>query len=64
MKTTLGLQSDSDRQIKLRFFVQGCTLKNLVNNFLRRGLGLEFKKYVHARRLAICVSQLRRSNCT
>ena len=40
MKTTLDLPDDLVRELKLRAVMQGRTLRDLVADFLRQGLGL------------------------
>jgi len=40
MKTTLDLPDDLMREMKLRAVIQGRTLRDLVAEFLRQGLGL------------------------
>lgn len=40
MKTTLDLPDELIREVKLRAVVQGRTVKDLVADFLRQGLGL------------------------
>ena len=40
MKTTFDLPDDLVREVKLRAVVQGRTLKDLVAEFLRQGLGM------------------------
>ena len=40
MKTTLDLPDDLIRQAKLRAIVQGRTLRDLMADFIRQGLGL------------------------
>jgi plasmid stability protein len=40
MKTTLDLPDDIVREMKLRALMQGRTLRDLVTEFLRQGLGM------------------------
>ena len=40
MKTTLDLPNDLLREAKLRAVMQGSTLKDLIADFIRQGLGL------------------------
>lgn len=40
MKTTLDLPDELMREVKLRAVIQGRTLRDLVADFLRQGLGL------------------------
>ena len=40
MKTTLDLPDELIREVKLRAVIQGRTLKDVVADFLRQGLGL------------------------
>ena len=40
MKTTLDLPNDLLREAKLRAVMQGSTLKDLISDFIRQGLGL------------------------
>lgn len=40
MKTTLDLPDDLMREVKLRAVIQGRTLRDLVAEFLRQGLGM------------------------
>lgn len=44
MKTTLDLPDELIREVKLRAVVQGRTLKDLVADFLRQGLGMSAPK--------------------
>lgn len=41
MKTTMDLPDELIREVKLRAVVQGRTVKDLVAEFLRQGLGME-----------------------
>ena len=41
MKTTLDLPDELIREVKLRAVVQGRTLRDVVAEFLRQGLGIE-----------------------
>ena len=41
MKTTLDLPDELIREVKLRAVVQGRTVRDLVAEFLRQGLGIE-----------------------
>ena len=40
MKTTLDLPDELVRAMKMRALLQGCTLRDLVADFLRQGLGM------------------------
>lgn len=44
MKTTLDLPDDLMREVKLRAVIQGRTLRDLVAEFLRQGLGMAAPK--------------------
>lgn len=44
MKTTLDLPDEILREMKLRALIQGRTLRDLVADFLRQGLGLTSSK--------------------
>ncbi len=44
MKTTLDLPNDLLREAKLRAVMQGSTLKDLITDFIRQGLGLGASK--------------------
>ena len=44
MKTTLDLPDELMREMKLRAVIQGRTLRDLVAEFLRQGLGLSANK--------------------
>lgn len=45
MKTTLDLPDDLIRAVKLRAVAQNRTLKDLVTEFLQRGLGMHSSEY-------------------
>lgn len=44
MKTTLDLPDDLIREVKLRAVIQGRTLRDLVADFIRQGLGMATPK--------------------